>query len=182
MFSQNLYKLQNLMREVFRLHSADLDFGIYRILHCKKNVIEEFINDQLPNIVANELETAEVATKVQANENLQAAKQNILLVLGEEAFDANGILAEQFHTVPVGRDYLSALAEGNSLQTLAADVYNHLYTFFSRYYENGDFIPRRRYSRNERYAIPYNGEEVHLHWVNKDQHYIKTEKYFQNYD
>ena len=31
-------------------------------------------------------------------------------------------------------------------------IFNHLYTFFSRYYEDGDFIPRRRYSQTERYT------------------------------
>ena len=43
-------------------------------------------------------------------------------------------------------------------------VYNHLFTFFSRYYDNGDFISQRRY-KGDTYAIPYAGEEVMLHWV-----------------
>ena len=60
-------------------------------------------------------------------------------------------------------------------------VYNHLYTFFSRYYDNGDFIPRRRYSQTERYAIPYNGQEVYLHWANKDQYYVKSGEHFSTY-
>jgi len=33
---------------------------------------------------------------------------------------------------------------------------HHLYAFFSRYYDNGDFLSKRRYSRREKYAIPYN--------------------------
>jgi adenine-specific DNA-methyltransferase len=60
-------------------------------------------------------------------------------------------------------------------------VYNDLYTFFSRYYEDGDFIAKRRYGRHETYAIPYNGEEVVLHWATKDQYYIKTGERFKNY-
>ena len=59
--------------------------------------------------------------------------------------------------------------------------FNHLYTFFSRYYEDGDFIPRRRYSQTERYAIPYNGEEVYLHWANRDQYYVKSGEHFSTY-
>ena len=65
---------------------------------------------------------------------------------------------------------------------LKSEIYNHLWTFFSRYYEEGDFISKRRYSRNERYAIPYNGEEVYLHWANSDQYYVKTDEHFRNYD
>jgi adenine-specific DNA-methyltransferase len=43
------------------------------------------------------------------------------------------------------------------------EIFNHLYAFFSRYYEDGDFIPRRRYGLRETYAVPYNGEETHFH-------------------
>jgi adenine-specific DNA-methyltransferase len=39
----------------------------------------------------------------------------------------------------------------------------------------------RRYSKENKYAIPYNGEEVLLYWANQDQYYIKTGEYFQNY-
>lgn len=59
-------------------------------------------------------------------------------------------------------------------------VYNHLYTFFSRYYDQGDFISQRRY-KGDTYAIPYAGEEVMLHWANKDQYYTKSGENFSNY-
>lgn len=53
-------------------------------------------------------------------------------------------------------------------------------TFFSRYYDKGDFISQRRY-KGDTYAIPYAGEEVVLHWANKDQYYIKSSESFSNY-
>jgi adenine-specific DNA-methyltransferase len=59
-------------------------------------------------------------------------------------------------------------------------VFSHLLTFFSRYYESGDFISQRRYKGNT-YAIPYAGEEVMLHWANKDQYYTKSGESFSNY-
>lgn len=59
-------------------------------------------------------------------------------------------------------------------------VYNHLLTFFSRYYDAGDFISQRRY-KGDTYAIPYSGEEVLLHWANKDQYYTKSGENFSNY-
>ena len=64
---------------------------------------------------------------------------------------------------------------------LEAAIYNHLYAFFSRYYQDGDFISKRRYSKRERYAIPYNGEEVYLYWANHDQYYVKTGEHFTDY-
>ena len=42
-------------------------------------------------------------------------------------------------------------------------------------------MSKRRYSQNHRYAIPYTGEEVYFHWVNKDQYYIKTDESLRNY-
>ena len=59
-------------------------------------------------------------------------------------------------------------------------VFSHLLTFFSRYYEQGDFISQRRY-KGDTYAIPYAGEEVMLHWANKDQYYTKSGENFSNY-
>ena len=55
-----------------------------------------------------------------------------------------------------------------------------LYSFFSRYYEEGDFISKRRYKEGV-YAIPYEGEEVKLYWANQDQYYIKTSENFKDY-
>src|SRR5690606_28555676 len=59
-------------------------------------------------------------------------------------------------------------------------VFSHLLIFFSRYYKDGDFISQRRY-KGDTYAIPYAGEEVMLHWANKDQYYTKSGENFSNY-
>jgi adenine-specific DNA-methyltransferase len=101
-----------------------------------------------------------------------------------EAIDAEGNLAEQFHTSKIGRQYLSVrerLQGARSTPEMEADIFNHLYTFFSRYYDEGDFMSLRRYSKRDKYAIPYNGEEVHLHWANSDQYYIKTGEHDYSY-
>jgi len=66
------------------------------------------------------------------------------------------------------------------ITALENEVYDHLYSFFSRYYDEGDFISLRRYKEGV-YAIPYEGEEVKLHWANHDQYYIKTTEYFRDY-
>ncbi|CAI3692472.1 site-specific DNA-methyltransferase [Clostridium neonatale] len=59
-------------------------------------------------------------------------------------------------------------------------IYSHLINFFSRYYEEGDFISKRRY-KDGAYAIPYQGEEVKLYWANSDQYYIKSSENFKDY-
>jgi len=104
--------------------------------------------------------------------------------LSESAISEDGTLSESYHSTKLGKKYLALKtkdAQPHERSALEETVYNHLYTFFSRYYDNGDFLSKRRYSRREKYAIPYNGEEVYLHWANSDQYYVKTGEYFTTY-
>lgn len=180
----HLQKFQKLLRELFQFDCADLDFGIYRIMNHKRDAIERFISEELPERIADELNIGHIARQSQATERLKAVRAELETALGKEAIDADGELDAKYSTAPIGESYLEAKAaveSGRGLQDVEAEIYNHLYTFFRRYYQDGDFISRRRYSRTERYAIPYNGEEVYLHWANNDQYYVKTAEYFHNY-
>ena len=181
----NFSKFQGLFRKLFQFDCADLDFGIYRIMNHKRGAVERFINEQLPATIATELDRGPLAQQAQAEAKLEEVRYRIKATLGENAIDDEDVLAEAHHDLPIGKEYLEAqlqVADGSrSRDAVEAAIYNHLYTFFSRYYEDGDFISKRRYSRNQRYAIPYNGEEVYLHWANSDQYYVKSDEYFRNY-
>ena len=184
--NSKLETFQGLLRELFQFDNAELDFGIYRIMNHKRDVIKRFITEKLPATVARELDRGPLAQQMQADADLATARQNVVATLGDTALDDDGNLAEHFHSVPIGRTYLDAqdrAADGSrSRSSVEEAIYNHLLTFFSRYYEEGDFISKRRYSGSQRYAIPYNGEEVYLHWANSDQYYVKTDEHFRNYD
>ena len=177
-------KFRELLRGLFQFDCADLDFGIYRIMNHKRNAIKRFIGEELPARIAGDLDTGQLARQDQADEKLKEAHGKVLESLGPQALDADGELIAFVDSV-LGQDYLRAKAAaepGRSRQAVEADTYNHLFTFFSRYYQDGDFISQRRYGRNQRYAIPYNGEEVYLHWANSDQYYVKTAEHFHSYD
>src|SRR5262249_18695 len=75
------------------------------------------------------------------------------------------------------------LKDGADIGALADEVYSHLLTFFSRYYEGGDFLGllRSTVHGREKYMIPYNGEEVKLIWANMDQYYIKSSELLRDY-
>ena len=178
-------KFQQLLRELFQFDCADLDFGIYRIMNYKREVIEKFIQEKLPGAIADELESGDLEQQDRAAAALEKARQDIIKNLGADAIDDDGELAAAYRNFPIGQNYLNARARAAGTRSRAAvetDIYNHLYSFFSRYYQDGDFISKRRYSKHQRYAIPYNGEEVYLHWANSDQYYIKTGEYFNHYD
>ena len=182
--SEALKRFQDLLRELFLFDCADLDFGIYRIINHKRAVIEKFISEDLPSAVAEELNRDALGAQAKAAQALEDARKKVVETLGRDALDAEDNLNEGYHATPVGRAYLEAQqrARGSRAgEALEADIYNHLYTFFSRYWQDGDFISKRRYSRKERYAIPYNGEEVYLYWANHDQYYIKTGEHFTDY-
>ena len=179
-----IQKFQSLLRELFQFDCADLDFGIYRIMNHKRDVVERFISTKLPEAVDAELGSGTLARQAEAKAALQEARQLLVESLGGDALDAYGDVVPALAGTPVAKTYLAAKARvgtSRSREALETDIYNHLYTFFNRYYQDGDFISKRRYSRHHRYAIPYNGEEVHLHWANSDQYYIKTDEHFHSY-
>lgn len=180
----SVQKLKDLLRTLFQFDCADLDFGIYRIMNYKREVIERFIEKDLIEAVTAELNSGILAQQSRVAAELQQVARQIRESLGEDALDGDGRLAEAFHNTPLGRQYLDLQARAAGAKDLASlenSIFNHLYTFFSRYYDNGDFISKRRYSKQEKYAIPYNGEEVYLYWANSDQYYVKTAEYFRDY-
>ncbi len=71
-------------------------------------------------------------------------------------------------------------ASAVDVTALENEVFSHLFNFFRRYYSAGDFISLRRYKEGV-YAIPYEGEEVKLHWANADQYYVKSSETFKDY-
>jgi adenine-specific DNA-methyltransferase len=177
-------KFQVLLRELFQFDSADLDFGIYRIMNYKRDVIEKFIVQELPKTLADELDHGVLAAQSQAAKGLKEIAEQIMQELGKEALDADGNLAKTYHGTPLGKKYLGQKAKSagsRGRDAVEASIFNHLHTFFSRYYQDGDFISKRRYSKRQRYAIPYNGEEVYLYWANNDQYYVKTAEHFYDY-
>ena len=181
--SESLQKLQDLLQKLFRADAADLDFGIYRIINHRRDLIQSFIQEEIPSIIENALNAnAEIESNREKLENLRS---QVINAFGADVLNADGnLIDETVKERPLVKEYLEAQEQIGSPQTpghRSDNIFNHLYTFFSRYYDNGDFIPRRRYSQTERYAVPYNGEEVYLHWANRDQYYVKSGEHFSEY-
>ena len=162
-------KFQELLRRLFQFDSADLDFGIYRIMNFKRDVIENFIEKDLLDAVDAELKKGALSEQSETAKQLEEESHAVKEALGDEALDVEGHLKKMYESTKVGQEYRKLKDEVGVWKTrpaLEATIFNHLYTFFSRYYDAGDFMSKRRYSKKEKYAIPYNGEEVYLHWAN----------------
>jgi len=167
--SQRYEKLKNLLKELFQLDQPDLDFGFYRVMHAKSAEVSQFLeHDLLPQV------------KQAFAQYQPAAKAEIEGELAMAIEQAQGLGVDPETTQKV-KDLRARLAsDAVDLDALEAEVYDHLYTFFRRYYSEGDFLSKRVYKPGV-YAIPYEGEEVKLYWANHDQYYIKTSEYLRHY-
>ena len=162
-------KLTTLLKELFQLDQPDLDFGIYRVLHARAAEISHFLDvDFLPQVRAA-LREHRSAEKTSLERKLSK------LVAG---IDAAGMNPEDSPKVEELRDQLKD--DAMDIDALEREIYDHLFRFFRRYYSDGDYLAKRVYKPGV-YAIPYEGQEVALHWANKDQYYIKTNEYLRNY-
>jgi adenine-specific DNA-methyltransferase len=167
--SQKYEKLKSLLKELFQLDQPDLDFGLYRIMHAKSAEVSQFLDrDLLPQVQAA-FGAYQTADKAELEKQLAKAVEQ-----------AQGLGVDPESTQKV-KDLRAKLAsEAVDIGQLESEVYEHLYSFFRRYYSEGDFLAKRVYKPGV-YAIPYEGEEVTLYWANKDQYYIKSSEYLRDY-
>ena len=171
--AQKLDRLRALLREMFQLDRGDLDFGLYRIMNLKSAEIVSFLDNDLLPQVQESLQLTNDAERSDLERELELARRGARRAgYDPDTAPSNAIIELNRRLAEMQRD---ADAE--------ADVYNHLANFFGRYYSEGDFISQRRYSSGGRsaYLIPYDGEEVKLHWANAGQYYIKTTENYASY-
>ncbi|MCY4672676.1 MAG: hypothetical protein OXD43_02725 [Bacteroidetes bacterium] len=166
---QKFKKLKALLKELFQLDQPDLDFGLYRIMHAKSAEVSQFLDqDLLPQIKVafGQYKTADKA---------ELKKQLADVITGVKAAGMDP------SDSPKVRELRTRIESDTAdIATLESEVYDHLFTFFRRYYSEGDFLAKRVYKPGV-YAIPYEGEEVTLHWANEDHYYIKSSEYLRDY-
>ena len=163
--------LKNLLREMFQLNRGDLDFGLYRIMNLKAAEIQEFLDEQLlpqvKTVLANDAAEKLESLEQEREEELRKAYSR---GIRNKSTDELEKLDRQ-------------IVEARKDAAVETDVYNHLGNFFARYYSEGDFMSQRRYSSSGKssYLVPYDGEDIKLHWANADQYYIKTAENHASY-
>lgn len=168
-------RLINLLKELFQLDQPDLDFGFYRIMHAKAGQVTKFLERDLLGIIKESFGETDATRIAEARAHYEA--------LRKEAEELGAPDPDAAPKVKAAKAAYDAAKESGSNE---GDVYDHLYRFFERYYDNGDFLSRRYFARETDgkaapYAVPYDGREVYLHWANRDQYYIKTSEYLTNF-
>ena len=161
------------LHELFQINNG-LDFGIYRIINEKKSDIETYINNTLPNKIDKFLKDLQIVSVD------NTAKINELETKIKTLEELGGGNADAVNKIADIKKEIAQLQQASLSGNTEEEIYDKLLTFFSRYYDEGDFISQRRY-KDGVYAVPYSGEEVKLHWANHDQYYIKTSENFKDY-
>jgi len=157
------------LKEIFQIDRPELNFGVYRILNARSAEINDYLENGLMSKIAQSLGESSAG-------NLEALQKELADKIFQ--YKADGMDPETVPKVKELKQKIADLSSGSAEHENA--VFTHLLTFFSRYYEKGDFISQRRF-KGDTYAIPYSGEEVVMHWANKEQYYTKSSENFANY-
>lgn len=176
-------KVKSLLEELFQFDSQDLDFGIYRIMNFKRREIEKFIEKDLIAQAEKQFKEYSQVGQEALQSDIEKLENEIIRDFGDETLDSQGNVKKN-EDAPKIKQYISkmkSLEEIKLTQSQIDDVFNHIYEFFSRYYDKGDFISKRRYGGKEKYYIPYNGQELAFSWANFDQYYVKNSEFFKKY-
>jgi len=140
----------SLLKELFQLDQPDLDFGLYRIMHAKSTEATQFLDKDLLPQVKEAFGLYKTADKAELEKELA------------RAIEQAQALGADPETLPKVKDLRARLkSDAVDVDALENEVYDHLFSFFRRYYSEGDFLAKRVYKPGV-YAIPYEGEEIKL--------------------
>jgi adenine-specific DNA-methyltransferase len=190
-----------LMTELFQLDEAEaLDFGIYRVIRRHNREVRAFLGNIVAGKESKSLQGGRLAEildaafeiighEAQADDKfrLKDLEQKLGLKPGMTQDQREAVLARA-EGVPAVMDlvteYRSRIETQVSQQTVQqdrAEVLNRLYQFFSRHYQDGDFIVERRYGKGGARYVKSTGEDTEFHWATEDLYYIKSGDIFTDF-
>lgn len=190
-----------LMTELFQLDEAEaLDFGLYRIIRRQNREIRAFIGEvvtehgqktlqggRLSALLAETFASADHESTAEDKYRIAELEKDLGIKPVMNLPEREALLASLEKipaTAQMVADYRSRLenrAAAKTATTDQAEVLNRLYQFFSRHYQDGDFIVERRYGRDGSRYIRSTGEDTEFHWATEDMYYIKSGDIFTDF-
>lgn len=190
-----------LMTELFQMDEAQaLDFGIYRVIRRHNREVRAFLGENISEHGARALQGGRLAELLNAafeNKGVEAQAEDKFRLkeledqLGLKPGLTQGqreVLLAQAENIPAAKglvaEYRSRMQSKASQQTAQQDrteVLNCLYQFFSRHYQDGDFIVERRYGKGGSRYVRSTGEDTEFHWATEDMYYIKSGDIFTDF-
>jgi adenine-specific DNA-methyltransferase len=190
-----------LMTELFQLDEAEaLDFGLYRVIRRHNREVHAFLGEIVADKESKALQGGRLAElldgafetlghEAQADDKfrIKDLEQQLGLKPGMTQDQRETALAqaEGFPALKgLVSEYRSRTETQVSQQTVQqdrAEVLNRLYQFFSRHYQDGDFIVERRYGKAGARYVKSTGEDTEFHWATEDMYYIKSGDIFTDF-
>lgn len=103
------------------MDQADLDFGIYRIMNARRSEVETFLTKDLLPTIRQSLEAFQPDEFVELNNELKEIEKS------------PGKFSQEY-----ADEVKAKLKSAQDISKLEEEVYSHLLTFFSRYYDGAD--------------------------------------------
>ena len=190
-----------LMTELFQLDEAEaLDFGLYRVIRRHNQEVRKFFGDVLVGDQTKTLQGGQLSDLLEtafaaAGQEEQAEDKFRILDLAKQlgikpgdTFEQREAKLTQAESIPAAKalvaEYRSRIENQAGQETVQMDrseVLNRLYQFFSRHYQDGDFIVERRYGKGGARYIKSTGEDTEFHWATEDMYYIKSGDIFTDF-
>lgn len=190
-----------LMTELFQLDEAEaLDFGLYRVIRRHNREVHAFLGEIVADKESKALQGGRLAELLDAafetlGHEAQADDKFRLKDLEQQLGLKPGMTQDQRETAlaqaegfpaikGLVAEYRSRTETQVSQQTVQqdrAEVLNRLYQFFSRHYQDGDFIVERRYGKGGARYVKSTGEDTEFHWATEDMYYIKSGDIFTDF-
>ena len=101
-----LERFQEHLRVLFQIDTADLDFGIYKILNYKREYIHKFIEEGISEIVDQAFARYCGERMEEIGHRLEEVKQKVIDGLGPDAFLPSDEIRKKYENMPLGKDYL----------------------------------------------------------------------------
>jgi adenine specific DNA methylase Mod len=190
-----------LMTELFQLDEAEaLDFGLYRVIRRHNREVHTFLGEIVADKESKALQGGRLAELLDAafetlGHEAQADDKFRLKDLEQQLGLKPGMTQDQRETAlaqaegfpaikGLVAEYRSRTETQVSQQTVQqdrAEVLNRLYQFFSRHYQDGDFIVERRYGKGGARYVKSTGEDTEFHWATEDMYYVKSGDIFTDF-
>lgn len=190
-----------LMSQLFQLDEAErLDFGIYRIIRRHNREVREFLGEvvreegnralrggKLSEIIEKAFAIADDEQAAGDTYRIQEIEKKLGLSRGIPSEALKAKLSE-LEKIPATKslvdEYRSRKAHleaSGTAETDRAEVFNRLYQFFDRHYQDGDFIVERRYGKDGSRYIRSTGDDTEFHFATEDMYYIKSGDIFTDF-
>ncbi|MBK8638479.1 MAG: hypothetical protein IPN92_09410 [Chromatiaceae bacterium] len=170
---------------IIRHHNREVRAFLGEVVSDKEDA--RLVGGRLIELLDSAFQVSDLEGAAGDNFHLREIESQLVLKPGMTAQQREAILI-QAEAIPISQhlvaEYRGRLATLTSRRTASqdrAEVLNRLYRFFSRHYQDGDFIVARRYGRGGARYIRSTGEDTEFHWATEDMYYIKSGDIFTDF-